>query len=99
MSILDKILRREQVTEPTVDELNAIRDERDRVTGKITFLSDKGWGFISSEDIPFTRIFFHWSALEQDTKHFTELNKKDVVSFIPTERKDGVMAIKIKVIE
>ena len=88
MSILDKILNREQVTEP----------EPKKVRGKIIHLDD-GWGFVSSKDIPYTRIFFHWSALEQDTLHFSKLENGMVIEFTPIERKQGLLAIKIRVIE
>lgn len=34
------------------------------VTGKITKLDPtEGWGFLASDKLKFTRIFFHWSAL------------------------------------
>ena len=45
--------------------------EQDEVLkGKIYYLSDKGFGFISSMEIPYTRIFFHWKGLIEDTKKF-----------------------------
>lgn len=70
------------------------------IRGKIIKLSDKGWGFISSTDMKFTRIFFHWSGLNQDTPKFPELRVGMVVDFIPIIYKDqGWRAIKIKVIE
>lgn len=71
-----------------------------RITGKIIKLSDKGWGFIVSKDIPFTRIFFHWTSLLQETSHFTELRKGDEVEFTPVEVEGrGYRAIKIDVLE
>jgi len=76
-----------------------VKDEK-RVKGKIFKLSDEGYGFISSHEIPFTRIFFHWSSLKQNTKKFTELKVGDVVEFTPVEVKDkGTRAIRISVIE
>jgi cold shock CspA family protein len=73
---------------------------KNRITGKIFFLNeDEGWGFISSNDLKFTRIFFHWSALEQDTFHFTQLKKGMEVEFTPKEYEErGWRAIRIKVI-
>lgn len=69
------------------------------LTGKIIKLSDKGYGFISSRDKPFTRIFFHWSALQQTTMKFTDLKVGMKVMF---ESKEvigkGMRAIKIEVI-
>ena len=71
-----------------------------RVKGKIFKLSPQGYGFISSHDIPFTRIFFHWSSLKADTKNFTQLKVGDRVEFTPSDTKDkGVRAIRIVVLE
>lgn len=69
-------------------------------TGKIIHISDKGWGFITSQDIPFTRIFFHWTGLEGDTLKFTELKKGMKVEFKPMEMADKtIRAIKVRIIE
>jgi len=74
--------------------------EEKRITGRIIKVSDKGFGFITSKDIPFTRIFFHWTSLNQDTAHFTELKKGDEVEFTPIEVENkGIRAIKIDVLE
>lgn len=72
-----------------------------RITGKIIHLAgDKGWGFISSHEIQFTRIFFHWTGLNQDTLHFTELARGMKVEFTPKWFDDqGWRAIKIQVLE
>lgn len=71
-----------------------------RVIGKITKLSDRGWGFISSQQVEFTRIFFHWSALNQDTLNFKELKVGMKVEFGVIRARDrGYRATKIKVIE
>lgn len=51
------------------------------MTGKIIKLSTSGYGFISSIELPFTRIFFHWTALEQNTLHFSKLAKGMMVNF------------------
>ena len=73
---------------------------RERVRGKIIKVAPDGWGFISSKEIEFTRIFFHWTALQQDTLHFKELKKGMLVEFEPLEIEGkGIRAIKIKVIE
>lgn len=70
-----------------------------RMTGKIIKVSENGWGFISSRDIKFTRIFFHWTSLKQDTLKFTELKNGMKVEFTPVEVDDkGYRAIKISVI-
>lgn len=82
-------------------EINEVVEKSDvRVTGKIIKLSEDGWGFISSKDIKFTRIFFHWTSLKQDTLNFTLLKIGMKVEFTPIEIPDkGFRAIKIKVVE
>lgn len=71
-----------------------------RVQGKIIKVSDEGWGFISSKDIKFTRIFFHWTSLKQDTLKFTDLKNGMKVEFTPVEVDGkGWRAIKIKVLD
>lgn len=71
------------------------------MTGKIIKVSkNEGWGFISSKEIAFTRIFFHWTALTQDTLRFPELRNGMHVEFTPMEVQDkGWRAIHVKVIE
>jgi cold shock CspA family protein len=71
-----------------------------RITGKIIKVaSDEGWGFISSKDIPFTRIFFHWSSLRQDTLRFPDLKTGMKVEFTPKEHETkGWRATKIIVV-
>ena len=85
-----------------------LKEEPKRVDGKIIHL-DEGWGFIESydPDLKYTRIFFHWTALEQDTKNFKDLIKGMKVEFTPKfyepdeekNNKGGWRAIKIKVKE
>jgi len=71
-----------------------------RVKGKIIKVSEQGWGFISSKDIKFTRIFFHWTSLKQDTLKFQELKNGMKVEFTPVEVENkGWRAIKIRVIK
>jgi len=75
-------------------------DEDVRVEGKIIKVSEKGYAFIISKDIPFTRIFMHWTALMNDTIHFTELRKGMIVEFTPQEtEKQGFRAIRAKVLD
>jgi len=54
-----------------------------RITGKIIDLSKSGWGFISSRDIEFTKIFFHWTSLVQGTTPFPGLRVGMMVEFTP----------------
>lgn len=71
-----------------------------RATGRVVKVSDKGYGFIISPDIKFTRIFFHWTSLVQDTLKFTDLKKGMMVEFTPKEVEDkGTRAIRIKVVD
>jgi cold shock CspA family protein len=77
---------------------DVITDEK-RVKGKIIKVSGGGWGFISSKEIKFTRIFFHWTSLKQDTLKFQELKNGMKVEFTPVEVEGkGWRAIKINVI-
>lgn len=74
-------------------------NEEIRATGKIIKVSDSGWGFISSKNIKFTRIFFHWTSLKQDTLKFQELKNGMHVEFTPIEVEGkGFRAIKIEVL-
>jgi cold shock CspA family protein len=71
----------------------------ERKTGRIIKVSAKGWGFISSRDIEFTRIFFHWTSLVQSTLNFKELKTGMMVTFKPFTTPDkGIRAIEVEVI-
>jgi cold shock CspA family protein len=71
-----------------------------KVIGRIIKVSKTGWGFISSRDIQFTRIFFHWTALRQDTLKFPELKTGMHVEFTPLEIPGkGYRAVHVRVIE
>lgn len=71
-----------------------------RVVGRIIKVSKLGWGFISSKEIEFTRIFFHWTALQQNTLPFLELKSGMKVEFTPIEIPDkGYRAIHVRVLE
>jgi len=84
-------------TEPT--DSAEPRKEDKRVIGKIIKVDDDGWGFITSKEIKFTRIFFHWTSLRQDTLKFPDLKVGMKAEFTPVEVADkGYRAIKIKVI-
>jgi cold shock CspA family protein len=86
--------------EPTETDTTPVLPNDRRVIGKIIKVSDEGWGFISSKDIKFTRIFFHWTSLKQDTLKFTDLRNGMKVEFTPVEVQDkGFRAIKIVVVK
>lgn len=105
MSLFDKLFKEsssntgEQVGN-TDETTNESEHGDTRISGKIIKVSKDGYGFISSRDIPFTRIFFHWSALQLGTKKFPELKTGMKVSFVAfTTGEKGYRAIKIKVEE
>lgn len=71
-----------------------------RAIGRVIKVSKAGWGFISSRDIEFTRIFFHWTALKQDTIPFLELKTGMIVEFTPVKVEGkGYRAVHIRVID
>jgi len=85
--------------QPMVQEDTEPQSNR-RVQGRITLINEEGWGFISSKEIPFRRIFFHWSFLEQDTLKFEEIEEGMMVEFKPLDIPEkGWRAIKIKILE
>lgn len=85
---------------PTKTDETPIKPEEKRIIGKIIKVSDEGWGFVSSKDIKFTRIFFHWTSLKQDTLKFQELKNGMKVEFTPVEVEGkGWRAIKIRVVK
>lgn len=80
-------------------KLEDIKSVDKRTVGKIIKLSREGWGFISSKEIKFTRIFFHWTSLKQETLKFTELKNGMKVEFTPVEVENkGIRAIRIQVL-
>lgn len=71
-----------------------------KAIGRIIKISKDGWGFISSKEIEFTRIFFHWTALQQNTLGFKELKTGMWVEFTPTQvTGKGFRAVHVKVID
>lgn len=71
-----------------------------RMRGKITRVDPKGFGFITSKEIPYTRIFFHWSGLLQTTRNFKDLDKGMWVEFNPFLIRDkGYRALRIEVVD
>jgi hypothetical protein len=87
--------------EPTEQGDNSpVKPTDKRVIGKIIKISEDGWGFISSKEIKFTRIFFHWTSLKQDTLKFQDLKNGMQCEFTPVEVQDkGFRAIKIKILK
>lgn len=55
--------------------------EHRRIRGRISWINKtKGYGFITSLDIPFEKIYFYWEFLNSDVKFLT-LRRKDEVEF------------------
>jgi cold shock CspA family protein len=81
-------------------ETNQMENTEQKAVGRIIRVSKAGWGFISSKDIQFTRIFFHWTALRQDTLTFTELHTGMYVEFTPLQvPSKGYRALHVRVID
>ena len=79
--------------------MEAVQHQNEKTTGKIVKLSPSGWGFIISPELPFTRIFFHWTALQQNTLNFIDLRVGMKVKFFTQKYKEnGVRAYKLEVI-
>lgn len=71
-----------------------------KIVGKIIKINRAGWGFISSKEIEFTRIFFHWTSLRRDTLLFPQLKIGMRVEFTPIEvPNNGWRAMHIRIIE
>jgi len=71
-----------------------------KTEGKIVKLHPNGWGFILSPQLQFTRIFFHWTALSQNTLNFTDLKVGMRVRFYTQHHKEqGVRAYRIEVMD
>lgn len=87
-------------TEETVDKTNEETTD-ELVEGRIIHVAEEGYGFITSLQVPFERIFFHWTGLEVDATNpkFPDLKKGMKVRFKATKMPDkGYRAIKIRVI-
>ncbi len=64
------------------------------MNGTIKKLTDKGFGFIATDESPDKDIFFHSSALEG--VEFNELNEGDAITFELEESDKGPRAINVK---
>lgn len=63
-----------------------------KLSGKIKFFSEKGFGFIITDGTK-EEVFFHVSGL------IDEVNENDNVSFELTQGKKGLVATSVEVIE
>jgi len=85
--------------EPVTSEPQPVENTK-RITGKVIKVSKEGYGFISSKEVPFTRIFFHWTSLQAGTVKFVDLRAGMKVSCVAYEvDSKGWRAIKVKVEE
>ena len=81
------------------NSIGAEMEPETKVVGRVIKVHKTGWGFISSKEIEFTRIFFHWTALRQDTVKFPELKTGMHVEFTPVEIPGkGFRAVHVRVI-
>src|SRR5215203_554606 len=102
---LFKLNKTEEVTDATTETKMS---DSEFVEGRIIHVATEGYGFITAPDIPFERIFFHWTCLDVDSNtvpteqrnpKFPDLKKGMKVRFKPTQMPDrGYRAIKIRVI-
>lgn len=105
MSIIKRILGQTTVNTNLKDNTNdnTLKEGKfieKRVRGKITRVDPRGFGFITSKDIPYTRIFFHWSGLLQSTRNFKDLEKGLYVEFNPfLIEGQGYRALRIEVVD
>lgn len=59
-----------------------------RINGTVIHINSKGYGFINSPSVPFTRIFFHWQSLHH-TINIMDMHEGDKVSFELRKNDDG----------
>lgn len=91
-------------TEESIAKEKAEKEKR--IKGKIIRVDPKGYGFIISNELPFERIFFHWSSLRGNTLRFPELKRGMTVEFVArdqgkdevTHENKGYKAIRIEVV-
>lgn len=86
------------MTTEAVDTKFPFNDKR--VEGKVIMINKRGYGFISTKEVPYTRIYFHWTNLLPQTINFAEIRRGDPVDFILEKKDDGTYkAIKVDVLE
>jgi cold shock CspA family protein len=71
------------------------KEYKKAITGKIIYLHPKGWGYINSHEIEFSKVYFHWTGLHNNL-NFKTLQKNDVVKFNALKREKGWKAINIE---
>lgn len=108
MSIFSPRKDGKPLTSDTEESIAREKAEREkRITGKIIRVDPKGYGFIITNEIPFERIFFHWSSLRSNTLRFPELRRGMTVEFVARDQgydeikkeNKGFKAIRIEVVD
>ena len=98
-NLIKRILGNNSKDETSAESESTSVDRNRRYRGKIFRIHTAGYGFISSKEIPFERIFFHWSALSPGTLNFKNLEEGMQVEFSAREVPEkGMRAIKIVVV-
>ena len=87
MSIFSPRKDGKPLTSDTEESVARDKAEREkRIKGKIIRVDPKGYGFIISPELPFERIFFHWSSLRSNTLRFPELSRGMTVEFVARDQ-------------
>jgi cold shock CspA family protein len=111
MGIFDRM--RQTTAGKTTEEIEQLEESNkpaakhgDVIKGTITQIvhpkpgKKGGYGFIVSPQLPYERIFFHWSGLQQQTLRFPQLKRRMRVELqLQHDPIDGFKGIKIKVLE
>lgn len=95
------------LTADTVESVAKEKAEQEkRITGKIIRVDPKGYGFVISNELPFERIFFHWSSLRNNTLRFPDLRRGMTLEFVARHqgyddegKNKGYKAIRIEVVD
>jgi cold shock CspA family protein len=87
MSIFEPRKDGKPLTQETPESVAREKAEKEkRIKGKIIRVDPKGYGFIISNELPFERIFFHWSSLRNNTVRFPELRRGMTVEFVARDQ-------------
>lgn len=109
MSIWDRVTG--NLGKPLVEDTDEsvkkeVEAKERRIQGKIIRVDPRGFGFMTSEELPFERIFWHWTSLQLNTLKFPAVKRGMKVEFVARhqgqdhEGKDrGYKAIRIEVID
>jgi hypothetical protein len=109
MSIFDSLKgnKGRPLTAETEESIQKQKEEWERrIQGKIIRVDPRGYMFITSEHLPFKRIFGHWTSLTPDTLEFPEVKRGMKCEFLARDqgrdrngREKGYKAIRISIID